>query len=515
MKALENSLAAHALLEQAVLEFRNATTVLNTVTTGDSTAASLSAFDFENLLHQVERHVKLTEIVEGHMKQSRSILLSLLNRSTTRAPINRLSPEILSHIFMINVAMSPCMFVGDKYDTRSIILLVCSRWYNVAVKTPALWSHIDISLTQWMTNGGFAGPELWLSRCVNIPKHIHLASNPSRPNLEARHHRLLLTFAAEVISFLRPHIQTAQSLILFGFRAVVPQLFAHFPASSWKSLRLLEVGYIGFCELQGHRSAASSFQGLQELNVCISHWSHTNADMFTTLSNCLEMHTLRLRSSQPDSGISIPDLPIILPALRLLEIDRGSVNIAQNLHTSLELDLRLYFWSNAEERHHSALRFLLNRSKVVAMRFLETYRTPDLKRLLPKFERDLPYLRTLRLTSENADKDYPFNPKMTISDLGSSFPNLVSLLFDRHTFDQRSVLELQSLLGRSQLIRLGLCGCIFLPPLLKPGDSSLSQQVQFDVRLTELAKNVIIRQKVPDEDFHGVDSFIQEMMKEN
>ncbi|VDC04496.1 unnamed protein product [Peniophora sp. CBMAI 1063] len=55
--------------------------------------------------------------------------------------IDRLHPEILSHIFFVHARDN-----DELYTLRwTRVLLVCKRWHDVATGTQCLWSYINIS----------------------------------------------------------------------------------------------------------------------------------------------------------------------------------------------------------------------------------------------------------------------------------------------------------------------------------------------------------------------------------
>ena len=91
------------------------------------------------------------QIVEGEgdvikLKRSRNLLLNI----STRVP-----PEILGHIFCRNIVRetdyslnSPSLFAGLQKGSYNF-LLVCHHWFEVASRTPALWSFWGTTFQQW------------------------------------------------------------------------------------------------------------------------------------------------------------------------------------------------------------------------------------------------------------------------------------------------------------------------------------------------------------------------------
>lgn len=72
--------------------------------------------------------------------------------------MNQLPPELLSYVFVLGVHLdcendeeedesvhiSPCMQFDRAFRDR--ILSVCTRWHQVALSTPQLWSDICITI---------------------------------------------------------------------------------------------------------------------------------------------------------------------------------------------------------------------------------------------------------------------------------------------------------------------------------------------------------------------------------
>lgn len=90
-------------------------------------------------------------------------------------PINRLPPEIVSQIFLDAVDDIP-LYQGDSLDISRgpwPLAQVCSRWRDIGVSLPRLWSHVEIYPIGLHRS---AGPILdtWLSRSHNFPLSISI-----------------------------------------------------------------------------------------------------------------------------------------------------------------------------------------------------------------------------------------------------------------------------------------------------------------------------------------------------
>ncbi|KAJ3546002.1 hypothetical protein NMY22_g2214 [Coprinellus aureogranulatus] len=88
------------------------------------------------------------------------------------APINRLPPEILSHIFL------DVQKQEDSVETVCWVAVthVCNHWRNVALKCTALWSHLAFPHPDFT--------ELMLSRSASAPLHVEVNEDVFDPWFE-------------------------------------------------------------------------------------------------------------------------------------------------------------------------------------------------------------------------------------------------------------------------------------------------------------------------------------------
>ena len=112
------------------------------------------------------------------------------------APVNRLPPEIISHI-------SRCVLGGDAIDTRSIVPLthVCRYWRDSIISTPDNWTPISNE------REGLAA--LSLERAKAAPLTINLDL-----------YKLELTKHPQFRKLLLSNIQDTRSLSVFGFYTI-------------------------------------------------------------------------------------------------------------------------------------------------------------------------------------------------------------------------------------------------------------------------------------------------------
>ncbi|KAG8688869.1 hypothetical protein FRC08_011225 [Ceratobasidium sp. 394] len=129
---------------------------------------------------------------EQRLWKTRIILQGLRNKSSVLSPVNLLPPEILSDIFVMAVDADRVSRAASikksqeeggnnaapsrppRPDLATIISSVNIHWRRLAVRTRALWAHIDLGEGGAQTNMPFARAKLWLERARGAPLHISI-----------------------------------------------------------------------------------------------------------------------------------------------------------------------------------------------------------------------------------------------------------------------------------------------------------------------------------------------------
>ncbi|KAG9080666.1 hypothetical protein FRC06_006295, partial [Ceratobasidium sp. 370] len=129
---------------------------------------------------------------EQRLWKTRIILQGLRNKSSVLSPVNLLPPEILSDIFIMAVDADRASRVASvkklqedgetnaapprprRPDLATVISSVNVHWRRLAVRTRALWAHIDLGEGGARTNMPFARAKLWLERARGAPLYISI-----------------------------------------------------------------------------------------------------------------------------------------------------------------------------------------------------------------------------------------------------------------------------------------------------------------------------------------------------
>lgn len=119
---------------------------------------------------------------ETTIKQARSAISQASNYSTSITPIHTLPIEVLSRIFRIIVGARPCQLDIKDNSRRDITLprypdflsQICSRWRQVTIGLPSLWSHIDIATFHRLTEGSITRASVCAVRAGSLPLDIHV-----------------------------------------------------------------------------------------------------------------------------------------------------------------------------------------------------------------------------------------------------------------------------------------------------------------------------------------------------
>ncbi|KDN48386.1 hypothetical protein RSAG8_02978, partial [Rhizoctonia solani AG-8 WAC10335] len=211
---LDELVAASDLLYAAALERYSVacSTIRKSCARGDKPHTVI-----HQLLLRMGTEVELAASLEVKLRQAKTAISWSMNRmlSNVHTTINSLPPEILSRIFHLVVTSQPCA----KRDYRRIpevavpaypIVLshVCSRWREITLDSPTLWSHLDIATSQLLNRQRLHDrTELHLNQVGQLPldpdifKPLGYSVSNSHPSDFATLVELITRLASRTCSF--------------------------------------------------------------------------------------------------------------------------------------------------------------------------------------------------------------------------------------------------------------------------------------------------------------------------
>ncbi|KAF9014512.1 hypothetical protein BDZ89DRAFT_448125 [Hymenopellis radicata] len=139
-----------------------------------------SSADMATLAQEIKRVESMLDALKAHHAHlDRYIQRSI--QYIRSSPIRRLPTEVLGIVF----ASACTSFQRGEYKTPLSISLVCSKWRDLALSTPSIWTHIYIA----PHSGGLDVYEHFLERCGNIPISVKIEI----PYTERRPHQMFVT----------------------------------------------------------------------------------------------------------------------------------------------------------------------------------------------------------------------------------------------------------------------------------------------------------------------------------
>lgn len=162
----------------------------------DCARASVSFLDecaLEDTFVNINAELASLAMDEQRQWKARTMLKGLRNKSSVLAPINLLPPEILTDIFMMAVDVDRAAraaaaekksaegesapaknSIFRRADLATVVSSVNIHWRRLAVRTRALWAHIDLGEHGARTDIPFAKAKLWLERARGAPLYVSI-----------------------------------------------------------------------------------------------------------------------------------------------------------------------------------------------------------------------------------------------------------------------------------------------------------------------------------------------------
>ncbi|QRV74450.1 F-box-like protein [Ceratobasidium sp. AG-Ba] len=527
MDAFDKWLSARKAFEHAALGFLDASTTLKDVVTRSE--ASIAKGDIvEIVLGQHELVAESFHLIRSRMQHSQRILNAFTNISAQRVPISKLPAEILSRIFSSFLASS------SKHENDALlnIILVCTRWYQVATSTPALWNHVDLCTSPNPVYGEsssrFGRVKLFLTRSRGLPIHFHLPSNRRHFNR---------TDMVELGLMLQSQEATVGSIELHGRISYSDTDSARYsltqsmltlistPGRS-DSLRALTIAALRPSILEYSLiwpSTPLAQLGELTLEDLVGPACPSLAQVTIMLSKCPLLHTLRLRNLETNLDDSLS--PIQLPNLRLLDISNvpGVVPLlsSQISPGANRLDVRLDLRSSEMRLNTGATQglFLSNVFSLTVRQLQETVH-------MGSYLTSTPNLRVLILDMCHNPTCHVLDPMLEyVASLSANQPppGLQALGFMSGAMDSELMAKLKKIVDAMRPRTLVFINVSF--SALRDQDEELAEYRHFDRReafsgyfpsedekwFRSRVDRIITYPIYPSQVYKGVDSFLEHL----
>ncbi|KAB5593713.1 F-box-like domain-containing protein [Ceratobasidium theobromae] len=166
------------------------------------------------LAESIANELDIAISYKARFQQSKAAISVARNCSSTIVPITALPTEILTRIFRLVVGSQRCHAAGERIDRKNItfpahpvrLSHVCSRWRQVALDAPGLWTHIDFPPfprdQQLMTR-----MDVYMGRSRQSLLDVHVVEEyPSNPSSNVN------PIYTHLIEFLQPIFTRTRSL---------------------------------------------------------------------------------------------------------------------------------------------------------------------------------------------------------------------------------------------------------------------------------------------------------------
>ncbi|QRV74489.1 F-box-like protein [Ceratobasidium sp. AG-Ba] len=352
--ALDQFLLSERRLQTAIEEFMTSCSALQNLTLEDQTTDNDVV---DHKLNQIRACRNPLILAEQKISQSRTLLNNALSQFPPPASMRRLPTELLSRVIRHTVSHWCRNFPFDNTSILLVLTRVCRRWRELVIRTPSLWSHVDLELVDYEDNP--RAPELerlWLERAGDSLLHVHFQCGTN----EFKYYTPRYVAFPQLVTMLVPHAGQIATLSFegLGTRQIVEAL---------TEIRLAQgsTNHITNLYIEGAAGTGlappgridpsplawppSLFKGISELMIndlpdaqCPSLYQ-----LLTILKHCPQLDSLRLHKMTIREDIGAISFPAVhLPRLRFLSLhdvrEWGEKKILSFLHPgSTELHLEI------------------------------------------------------------------------------------------------------------------------------------------------------------------------------
>ncbi|KAF8740247.1 F-box-like, partial [Rhizoctonia solani] len=117
-------------------------------------------------------------VFEQKIQQVKASIGLIRNSSTAIVPIHRLPSNLLSRIFIKVTDSETCKLKLDSTDKLPKVPIylthVCTQWRKIAIASPDLWTHMDLSPLILKKQPSLSRAQAFLSRSKESPLYLHV-----------------------------------------------------------------------------------------------------------------------------------------------------------------------------------------------------------------------------------------------------------------------------------------------------------------------------------------------------
>lgn len=150
------------------------------------TPTDAEILQIKNICAEPQREIHRLDLEISRLQAIRKELKDFVDaHQNMLSPIRRVSPEILQQIF---IQCLPSHTKPAMHHSQAPVLLgrVCSRWRQIAIETPHLWSSVHVVIPRkfdlsasLLSVRRLKAMRLWLTRSGALPLHITLHAQPA------------------------------------------------------------------------------------------------------------------------------------------------------------------------------------------------------------------------------------------------------------------------------------------------------------------------------------------------
>lgn len=395
-------------------------------------------------------------------------------------PISQLPAELLGYVFQsLNSQEVRTIFsAGYTRHPPTIVSHVCSRWREVALKTPSLWGDILV----WSTYNGLQQLQMWLVRAGVVPLTIRLISRDNGELVEhfaeaitaylgrlrklqidsrTSHFMGLIMALAQASNPSRTYILEDVRLSLAWLTDEPPIVIPAHNGAFFGALRRMRLDHVHW---EGWEACPVQDLRVQVRRGWTSGWRGVLAPMWNGLHNLRRLEILVTTELDPYTDSHRLNLPQ-LSELKIRINDQHLEGIFSGLDAPklATVDLEILREDTSDVEHYTFLSDFSTRcSPILKLTVTQSY-TLESSIRINEMIRLTPSIEDLTISGIARDKFYSRDPLASFADTLSYLPDLKTLRLEKGCFHYDSLNDIVRN-GLQHRVDLHLdSGTLFLP----------------------------------------------------